>query len=353
MVIYLKEKKYQLTELEIFAQQNPFYSELKDFIDSWLQNESTFNFKTSGSTGKPKIIQIRRHQIESSVKATKEALNLNSTDKVLVCLNPDYIATKMMVARCLILDLDIHLIKPSSNPFFEIDEHTKIDFASFVPYQIETILKNNQANRLEKIRNILIGGAPINNNTIEKLSPLKNNIYQTYGMTETVSHIALMNIKKDTFFQAINGIKIKLDHRNCLSIKGDVTNSKWVYTNDIVELVNPSSFRWLGRIDNIINTGGIKIIPEELEGFIIDILEQNNYSNDFFIYGKNDDVFGNIICLVFEQNLPSKSLLKMIQNSIIQRFSKYHIPKKIFVLEKFVHTASNKINRKETINMIK
>ena len=352
MKIYINNKEYQLTDLESFISKNPKYSKLVKFIQNWRIGKQTFKFQTSGSTGKPKEISITKNQIISSVLATKKALGLDQEDKVLICLNPEYIATTMMTARCLILNLDMYIIEPSANPFKLIDAEIKIDFASFAPLQVEAILDNNQANKLESIRNILVGGAPLSANLISQLSALNTNIYQSYGMTETVSHIALMNLKTDDCFNTIGGIEIQQDNRQCLTIKGAVTNDLWVQTNDVVELINPTKFRWLGRADNIINSGGVKVFPETLEALAIDILKQNNFQNSFFFYGQKNERFGEIIGLIFEKNKPKKTILDSLNNSIINRFSKYHIPKTITTVNAFCRTESGKIKRIETIESL-
>jgi O-succinylbenzoic acid--CoA ligase len=352
MKIYINNKEYQLTDLESFIRRNSKYSKLIKFIQNWRIGKQTFNFHTSGSTGKPKEISITKNQITSSVLATKKALDLNQNDKVLICLNPEYIATTMMVARCLVLDLDMHIIEPSANPFELLNDKVKIDFASFVPLQVETILNNKKANMLEGIRNILIGGAPLSANLINQLSAINTNTYQSYGMTETVSHIALMNLKTDDCFNTIEGIEIQQDSRQCLSIKGAVTNDIWVQSNDVVELINSSKFRWLGRADNIINSGGVKIFPETLEALAIDILKQNNFHNSFFFYGQKSEKFGEIVGLIFEKCKPEKTILDSLNNSIIKRFSKYHIPKIISTVNGLSRTESGKIKRIETVESL-
>lgn len=352
MKIYINNKEYQLADLESFVSKNSEYLKLMKFIQDWGAGKQIFNFQTSGSTGRPKEISITRTQITSSVLATKKALSLDQNDQVLICLNPEYIATTMMVARCLILDLDIHIIKPSADPFKLINDEIVINFASFVPLQIEAILNNKNANKLEKIRNILIGGAPLSADLINQLSALNTNIYQSYGMTETVSHIALMNLKTDDFFNTIEGIEVQTDNRQCLAIKGTVTNNIWVQTNDVVELINPTKFRWLGRADNIINSGGVKIFPETLEALVFDLLKQYNFQNSFFFYGQKNEKFGEVIGLIFEKDKPNKTILDTLNNSIIKRFSKYHIPKTITTINAFSRTESGKIKRIETIKSL-
>ena len=352
MQIYFNHKIFTIKTLSDIKNDDLAYSELIDFMIKWLNGDQTFIFKTSGSTGVRKNITITRYQIESSVFATKKAIGLESNDKVLICLNPTYIATIMMAARCLILDLDLYITPAKSNPFKEIDQNVKIDFASFVPLQIDAILKNKESHRLQDIRNILIGGAPLSIGLINQLSKINTHIYQTYGMTETVSHIALMKLQNELCFNALEGISIKQDERNCLAIKGVVTHNQWVQTNDIVELIDDKKFKWLGRVDNVINSGGIKVFPEELESIVQEVLSQHNFNNSYFFYGEKDGHLGVKIGLVFEKNMPNHTLLELVKNRIKTRLSKYHIPKKISHVDKFSRTDSGKIKRIATINLL-
>lgn len=344
MKIFYNNESFNLKEIQLIFEKENAYSNLIKFITEWINNQPFYEFKTSGSTGKPKTINVKRSQISSSVMMTKKALGLQSQDTVLICLNPEYIATIMMVARCLILDMNIVFIKTKSNPFKDFQDNIKIDFASFVPFQIENIINNNQLDRLENIKNILIGGVAISRQLREKLKTMNTNIYQSYGMTETVSHIALMNLHTETNFQVLEGIEIKKDERDCIAIKGNVTDNKWIQTNDIIDLINPKEFKWLGRFDNVINSGGIKIFIEELESFTHEVLQQYNFKNSFFFYGIKDDKLGEKICLVFEIRKPAKELLDILENRIISNFSKYHLPKKIHAIKSFKRT-SGKIMR--------
>lgn len=352
MEIIFNHKCFELANINLIAKEKPMYSGLINFINEWINQKQEFSFQTSGSTGTPKNTKITRSQIEASVNMTKKALELSPDDNVLVCLNPEYIATIMMVARCLILDLNMIIVEPSSNPFRYLSEERRIDFASFVPFQIEEIFKNSDARRLVKIKNILIGGAAISNQLIENLKSIDTKIYQSYGMTETVSHIALMNLHTEDNFHCLEGIKIRKNENDCLAIQGKVTNNLWIQTNDIIDLKSKSEFKWLGRLDNVINSGGIKIFPEELEKHSSRVLDQFHFKNNFFFYGKKDEIFGEILCLIFEEKVPEQTILETLQNSIIKRFSKYYLPKEIRAIDRFATTNSGKVKRKETVKKL-
>ena len=267
MKIIFNGQLYALLELEELAKAAPFFKNGLEFMKDWISGKTLFLLKTSGSTGIAQTVNITRAQIEYSVSLTMDTLKLTSEDQVLLCLAPDFIATKMMLARCLILDMNLVLVQPTTNPFDYISPNTKIDFASFVPLQIRNIIDSGYSNNLRNIRNVLIGGGPISVKMENELLKFKNNIYHTYGMTETVSHIALRKLSNDAvskYFKCMNGIEIKTNENQCLVIKSAITNHQEVETKDVVELKNLKEFRWLGRLDNLINSGGVKIIPEEV-----------------------------------------------------------------------------------------
>jgi len=354
MKITYNNQVYTTDNLNKLGTIAPFFKPGIQFIQDWAKGQDSFIFKSSGSTGLAKEIEICRDQILSSVLQTKNYLELKSTDKVLVCLGPEYVATKMMIARCLASNLDIILVEPCSNPLAVIDKRMVMDFASFVPLQMESILKSEHSGRIGAIRNILIGGAPTSNALNEKLRRFNNNIYHTYGMTETVSHIGLRKLSqqsKSEYFKCLDEIKLRTNSEGCLVINGGVTNHLDVITNDVVEMKNDREFRWLGRKDNLINSGGVKIIPEQLEKTIKALLDQMKISRDFFLYGIKDELLGQKLVLVLEGSKLDTSAEKTLCKNIGEKLIKYHIPKKVIYINKFIRTTSGKVKRSGTIEL--
>ncbi|UXP32007.1 AMP-binding protein [Reichenbachiella agarivorans] len=340
--IYSPDELNQLSKTYLGSQP------LCQFISHWLEGHSDFTFQTSGSTGIPKNISVQRRQIEASVHATADFLNLKASDQVLLCLNPQYIASIMMAARALVLDMDLYIQAPSANPLTTLN-HT-IDFASFVPFQIYQMIQENSILQLEGIKNVLIGGAPLNQETFDILSSLNNNCYLTYGMTETVSHIALMKISGDyqqACYDVLDGIKIGNNDEQCLQIQGVVTNDQWIQTTDVVELISERQFRWLGRADHVINSGGIKIHPEQLEKYLSSLIT----TGEFFIGGISDSKL-NERCVLVTESPMSPDKFVQIQESVAEHFSKHHVPKAYFHLPTFIKTESGKLKRKEMLVQI-
>ncbi|MEP2023374.1 MAG: AMP-binding protein [Reichenbachiella sp.] len=344
MKIVFERSDYHLDRLDEWLTKYPKATKLIDFITQWQHNHDTFQFQTSGSTGVPKSIDVSRSQIVASASATIEFLQLKKSDTALICLEPNFVASLMMAARCLANDMDLIVQKPSSNPLKTLKE--PIDFASFVPVQIYKMIEDGTIHQLKSIENILIGGAPLTSSAFEQLSNIDTNIYATYGMTETVSHIALMPIKGkfiEAEYQALPGIFLKQDDADCLMIQGAVTNNEWLQTNDIVELTDSNKFRWLGRRDHVINSGGIKIHPEQLEKIIEGFID-----SDFIISWKANDKLGSECIIITEGQPLQENKLHEIQQVISIKFSKKHIPKQALAVKSFERTDSGKIKREET-----
>lgn len=346
MKIVFEDSIYLLSKLSDLRKNYPEAAKLIHFIRSWQQNKTTFQFQTSGSTGLPKSIDVNRYQIVASVEATTQYLSLKNGDQVLIALDPNFVATLMMVARCLILDMDLVLERPTANPLEKTN--LPIDFASFVPYQIYKMMDDGNINRLEQIKNVLIGGAPLSQSAFERLELLDTHIYATYGMTETVSHIALMRIKgnfAEASYEFLPGVSTGQDADGCLHVTGAATKQKLVQTNDIVEFVNKDSFRWLGRRDDVINSGGIKIHPEQLERVIDEYFELEAAC---MISWVEDEKLGAACVLLVEGSSLTSVYFESIQKSIEHNFSKHHIPRSVFTVNHFERTKSGKISREKT-----
>jgi O-succinylbenzoic acid--CoA ligase len=316
------------------------------FIKDWLNHVHDFTINTSGSTGAPKKIKITRTQMEHSALMTIRALDLQKGDTALVCLNTQYIAGKMMLVRALTGNLKIIATEPALNPLLALNEN--FDFVALVPLQLESILKSeNFYQQINRSKAIIVGGAAINpalQNLL--LSKITTPVFATYGMTETISHIALQRMNGfNTIpcFKLLPGIKIRQDERGCLVVDAPYLKTT-IQTNDLVKILDDDTFTWLGRWDNLINTGGIKVIPEEIETGIQKILPSFNIDQNFFICGVPDASLGQKIVLVVEGDIDTR--WGDIFDKLKQSFSKYVTPKEILNSEKFIYTKTGKIDRK-------
>lgn len=323
-----------------------------DFIKDWQSDSPYISQKTSGSTGTPKTIKISKSQIEASALATLNTLEIKASDHALLCINPEYIGGKMMIARALLGGLNLSIAPISANPLkgFKIQE--PIDFFSFVPYQFERILDESpdKVQFLDKSKAIILGGAPVSNSLAKKIKSklLKAKVYSTYGMTETVSHVALklINSDKNEAFKALENIKFSIDERNCLVIHApQISGQDKLITNDVIELISSTEFQWLGRHDFVINSGGIKIHPEIIEKEMTEILEKSDINNRFFAFGLPDEKLGESLNLMIEGKFENEKILDLLK----QNLKAFHVPKKVFTTDEFVETGNGKINRLRTI----
>jgi len=314
-----------------------------DFLLDWFSPHPEIEVKTSGSTGNPKPIKLKKEQMVNSAMATGEFFELNENDKALLCLPANYIAGKMMLVRAMVLGLQIDYVNPGANPLLTVDKD--YDFSAMVPLQVQGSL-----NDLSKIKTLIIGGAPVSTDLKNKLQDVSTVVFETYGMTETITHIAAKKISNisssevGTGFEILPNVTINVDDRGCLVIDAPNVSDKEVVTNDLVELISKSEFKWLGRYDNIINSGGVKLIPELIEQKLSKFI-----SNRFFVTAVPDDQLGQKLVLVVEVKTKKDELLEELKSS--KSLDRFEIPKEVLVVEKFMETGSGKIDRDKTLSM--
>lgn len=306
-----------------------FEKSVGDFILDWFDNKSYIEMNTSGTTGTPKLIRVDKQAMVNSALATGDFFELGPGDKALHCLPTKYIAGKMMFVRGFILGLDVDFVAPSSHPLLHND--TKYDFVAMVPLQAQ-----NSLTTLKNVKKMIVGGAKMSKILENGLSKLNTKVFETYGMTETITHIAAKQVGEHAF-SVLPNIEITKDDRNCLVIDAPMISSEQISTNDIVELVGENQFVFLGRLDNIINSGGIKLIPEKIEGKLSDKIDSR-----FFVTGKEDADLGEKLILVIE------GIKQTLDKTIFDSLDKYEKPKEVFFVSQFIETATGKIKRKET-----
>lgn len=307
-----------------------FEKPVGDFILNWFDTRSFIEMSTSGTTGKPKIIKVDKQAMVNSALATADFFDLSPGNKVLNCLPVHYIAGKMMFIRSFIIGLDMDFVAPSSHP---MQNNTfKYDFVAMVPLQAQ-----NSMNELQNVKKMIIGGVKINPKLEKKLLKTKVAAFETYGMTETITHIAAKKIGEKVF-TVLPNVAISIDKNNCLIIKAPKISGETIVTNDIVELVNEKQFVFLGRFDNVINSGGIKLIPEQIEHKLSKMIKAR-----FFVSSKPDAILGEKLILVIEGEKQT------IDPIIFTVLDKYEKPKEIIFVTQFKETANGKIIRKESL----
>lgn len=308
-----------------------FEKPVGDFLLDWFDGKSYIEMHTSGSTGIPKIIRVDKQAMVNSALATGDFFELQAGNKALHCLPVKYVAGKMMLVRAMILGLDLEFVAPSSHPLRNVDGN--FDFAAMVPLQAQ-----NSISELHRIKKLIVGGAKINSTLENQLIKLPTQVFETYGMTETISHIAAKSVGEKAF-TVLPNVTISYDDQNCLVIHAPRISDDVIETNDVVELVNENQFIFLGRIDNVINSGGIKLLPEQIEEKLAGKIEPR-----YFISSKEDKELGEKIILVIEGNSFT------VDNSIFDELDKYEKPKEILFVPKFKETGNGKIIRKESLS---
>jgi O-succinylbenzoic acid--CoA ligase len=338
---------------EIIDFSKEISSEIHLFLKDWFSEKRILEVKTSGSTGLPKTIAIKKEFFINSAMSTAEFLDLKEGTVALMCLPPKYIAGKMMLVRALVLGWHLDIVSPKSNPLENNDK--TYDFSAMVPLQLEHSLL-----KIDQIKKVIVGGGVVTSQLQEKLQGIQSVVFATYGMTETVTHIALKKLNHflpsvgfesfASFYQLLPNVKIYKDTRNCLVIDAPKVTEEIIFTNDVVDLVSDRHFEWLGRFDNVINSGGIKLHPERIEEKLSKIIDQR-----FFVAGIPDTQLGEKLFLIIEHE--SINLLKLQQffSEKIQKLdslSKYEKPKEIRFVTTFVTTETKKIQRNKTLDLL-
>ena len=289
---------------------------LENFYSEWNNDSDRVLVHTSGSTGKPKPMMVEKKRMLNSARITCDFLGLKPGDSALLCMSLDYIAGKMVVVRSIERHLHLISVSPSGHPLKDInlkdangkDVNGEITFAAMVPMQVyNTLQVPEERERLTHIRHLIIGGGAIDASLEKELRSLPGNIaiWSTYGMTETLSHIALRRIngaEASEWYQPFDSVKISQTDEGCLVIDAPLVCAETLVTNDIVEIepyiynkVEKLRFRIKGRKDNVICSGGIKIQIEEVEALLKPHLEK-----PFMIAKKKDEKFGEIAVLLTE-----------------------------------------------------
>lgn len=320
--------------IEFSTNDKQYINEVLSFVNEWNNELDFIEIKTSGSTGKPKTIKLHKKYMVASAKMTGKFLKLEKGNSALLCLSANTIAGKMMIIRSIVLELDLTVVDVNSTPLENINP--TIDFAAMVPLQVQ-----NSLNDLWKIKKLIVGGGSISNQLWKSISEQNVKAYQTFGMTETISHIAMRAISSVPInYMPLEGVSIETIE-DCLNISAPALGVEHLQTNDIVKLEKDGSFLWLGRKDFVVNSGGIKLHPELIESKL-----DNLIPCPFFTFGITDEKLGEklILCIEGKVNLEKKILLDYLD--------KFEIPKEIYYFESFDRTDSGKINRIGTIQRI-
>ena len=333
--------KQQILETHPESLGDKEFTALFYFLHEWFNDSKTIKVHTSGSTGSPKEILVEKELMINSAAATCNFLNLKSGDTALLCMSLDYIAGKMMVVRALVCGLSLLVTEPSGHPLKNL--YFPCTFVAMVPLQLFSTMKDpGERWLLGQIKHILIGGGAVDEKMEQELQSLPGRFWSTYGMTETLSHIALRamngsNVSK--YYTPMPNVSLSLSTENTLIIDAPLVCRHQLQTNDIAELNVDGTFTIIGRKDNIINSGGIKIQIEEVETKLKPLMRQA-----YAITSKPHEKFGEEVVLLLQKTEQSPSIDE-INEKIKKNIPSYWQPKQIIYVEMIPKTETGKINR--------
>ncbi|WP_236970101.1 AMP-binding protein [Membranihabitans marinus] len=312
---------------------------LVDFIEMWFDDEDSFWGQTSGSTGIPKKMKIAKADCRASAMATLTYFSLKEGQTALLSMPAQYIAGRMMVVRAIVGGLNLLTTTVSSCPILP---NRTLDLTAFTPHQFSNMISTGQFPIPHTMSVVLLGGAPVSRELIDQIPKSSANIYETFGMTETYSHVAIKAIypSSQSYFEAVPGVNFTVvDQR--LKIHAPHINQPDLLTNDRVDLLSDTRFVWIGRFDFVINSGGVKLSPEVLEDKLNPYIEE-----PFYFYGAPDQTLGQRLVLVMEskENFDMKNL----KNILYEHLSKLERPKEIIFVSRMIFTKSGKLDRRRT-----
>ncbi|WP_405369482.1 AMP-binding protein [Nonlabens sp. Asnod2-A12] len=300
-----------------------------DFLLSWLDDFDVVTVKTSGSTGIPKEYKLKKQHMINSAVMTGKRFDIGIEKDVLCCLPLSYIAGKMMLVRAMTLGWHIDLVQPSTMPLKKVEK--RYDFTAMSPLQVSKSLDD-----IHKVRKVIIGGGAVSQGLIDRLSGKHTQAFHTYGMTETASHIAVRQLypSYEENYSVVENVTIEKDEEGKLVIHAPELARTSLVTNDLVDLINENQFKILGRVDDVINTGSVKVHPAQVEQKLsVHILEP------FFLSAREDEELGEKVVLVIQGE--ERDLQKAFK-----KLDKFEVPKEIYFVKEFALTHTGKIDKR-------
>ena len=331
-----KKNKLSIKSLKVSSKKfasNSFYQRLEE-IWQWYQSSNDYlEVSTSGTSGPPKVIGLKRSEILASARLSIDHFGLNKDSRILICLPLTKIGGIMLAIRAFEARADIVLIEPQVDPLKLIEEDQEIDFVSLAPNQAAA-----SKDHWHKCKQILIGGGPISAKLEGEIMVHKGNseFWHSYASTETLSHVALRRIGETTY-SALAGVEFKLSEQDTLVINAANLGIKDLETNDLVQLIDSWTFIWIGRKDNVVLSGGLKLYPETIEAKI-------EFNFPFFLAARADDSLGQKLVMVVEEDHYDLNEIKQK----LSQLSGLERPKELIVVAQISFTEAKKIKRKDS-----
>ncbi len=326
---------------EALASENdPQIRSVLQFAENWCSDDPCLTVHTSGSTGTPKPILVKKSAMAASAAMTEKKLCLKKGDTALLCLPMDYIAGHMMAVRAICAGLHLVTVNPNRNPLRNLEESPV--FAALVPLQVRATLEEpSEREKLRGVRELIIGGAAVEADLAGQLRDFPNRVWSTYGMTETLSHIALRPLsgpRAGSWYEPLEGVSVSLSPRGTLAISAPAVNVSLIETNDLVVFEkNGNRFRVLGRADNVIDSGGIKVPAEMLEELL-----QPHMAVPFAVTGIPDPVLGSAVTLM----TAGETVLPDVKRLLAEKgLSPYWKPRFLYEADSIPQTRTGKPDR--------
>ncbi|MCB0768790.1 MAG: AMP-binding protein [Flavobacteriales bacterium] len=313
-------------------------------IDELITSDGPLIAHTSGTTGPPKRIVLDRVDLLASAHLTGKTFGLTKGDRALLCLPCGFIAGKMMVVRAMVLGLDLHVIDPRGSILDHLDREEHFRFTAMVPHQLQRALEEDPERVNAQFNTILLGGGPVGSMLLDLVNTIGTKVFQSYGSTETLTHVALRALNgpdRSDAFRALGPVNFGLDVRGCLVIYTPHLSTSQHITNDLVELIDTTHFRWLGRVDNVILSGGKKVFPEQLEARTATVLPYPHYFT-----ATADERLGQAVVLVLETENTAKEVMSDIMTALMQVLEKHELPRHVRTVPGFIRTESGKLVRR-------
>lgn len=332
--------KAQIKELvrSTNVNKSPEMSDLFSFLSCWFDESDTLTVQTSGSTGVPKKQLVSKERMMQSARLTCDFLHLREGETALLCMNLRYIGAMMIVVRSLVCGLNLIVRPASGHPLKDLLQ--PIDFAAMVPLQVYNTLQSpDEREKLRALGRLIIGGGTVDEQLEQTLREFPNPIYSTYGMTETLSHIALRRlngVEASSRYVPFNSVHLSLSAERTLVIDAPLVCNGTLVTNDIAQLYSDGTFEILGRKDNVINSGGIKIQTEQLEQQIRKHLDQ-----PFAVTSIPNCKLGEEVVMLVTGAVDSQALLRLLTDAL----PAYYAPKQLILVDHIPLTETGKIDR--------
>lgn len=318
--------------------QQEFLQDLDAFLQEWHNDEPTVWVHTSGSTGIPKPLQVEKERMMASARLTCSFLGLQKGDSALLCMPLQYIAGKMVVVRSLVADLKLIPIAPSGHPLKDLKKTPT--FTAMIPMQVyNTLQVPEEKSILMGIKHLIIGGGAIDAALADALKDFPNHVWSTYGMTETLSHIALRRLNGNDasdWYTPFENVRIRLSEEGTLIIHAPNVCAEELITNDIAEINDEGKFRILGRKDNTINSGGVKIQIEQVESRL-----KKHLATPFLISAQKDAKFGEIVVLIYNKVGNETNIRQVCEDTL----PTYWLPKVYIPVDELPMTGTGKPDR--------